>query len=210
MLQNELANEVSSSGYLTHGSCHEEIKDVFNLFNMLFIVFLVLHELVDKRIYTWKVKLWLSSQDLSDRELIIGSCYLFFLTWLFVIHLLEVILGFLSLFHGRFFHAVCIEPELLIKNSISVVRSLHVLISKGDWDNEINVIVVDNIDNQANGYYEASIFEVCELNIQGTELNSPSNLWLLRRWRFESQRIPVCRLKVFKVTNKVSIIDLFF
>jgi len=148
MLQNELTNEVSSSGYLTHGSCHEEIKDVFDLFNMLFIVFLVLHELVDKRIYTWKVKLWLSSQDLSDREFIIGSCYLFFLTWLFVIHLLEVILGFLSLFHGRFFHAVCIEPELLIKNSISVVGSLHVLISKGDWDNEINVIVVDNVDNQ--------------------------------------------------------------
>jgi len=148
MLQNELANEVSSSGYLTHGSCHEEIKDVFDLFNMLFIVFLVLHELVDERIDTWKVKLWLSSQDLSDREFIIGSCYLFFLTWLFVIHLLEVILGFLSLFHGRFFHAVCIEPELLIKNSISVVGSLHVLISKGDWDNEINVIVVDNVDNQ--------------------------------------------------------------
>ena len=148
MLQNELANEVSSSGYLTHGSCHEEIKDVFDLFNMLFIVFLVLHELVDERIDTWKVKLWLSSKDLSDREFIIGSCYLFFLTWLFVIHLLEVILGFLSLFHGRFFHAVCIEPELLIKNSISVVGSLHVLISKGDWDNEINVIVVDNVDNQ--------------------------------------------------------------
>lgn len=88
--------------------------------------------------------------------------------------------------------------------------SLHVLISKGDWDDEVNIIVVDNIDNQANGYYEASIFEVCELNIQGTELNSPSNLWLLTRWRFESQRIPIGRLKVFKVTNKVSIIDLFF
>jgi len=80
MLQNKLANEVSSSGYWTLSPCHEEIKNVINLLNVLLIILLVLHELRDERVDTWKVQLWLSSKDLCNCEFVIGSWYFFFFT----------------------------------------------------------------------------------------------------------------------------------
>jgi len=106
----------------------------------------------------------------------VGSCYLFFVTGFFIIFFLKIILGFISLSEVRFLDTVSVEPEFLIENSISVVGSLHVFIGEGDWDDEVNIIVVDNVDNQADGYDEASVFKVCKLNVHCTELNSPSNL----------------------------------
>jgi len=74
-----------------------------------------------------------------------------------------------------FLDTISIEPEFLIENSISVVRSFHIFISEGYWDDEINIIVIDYVDNQAHGYNEASVFKVSKLNVHCSELNSPSN-----------------------------------
>ena len=106
------------------------------------------------------------------------------------------------------FDAVGFEPEFLVKKRISVVSSLHVGICFRNWDNEINIEMVNDVDNQSKHNNKASVFKVSKLDIHCSKFNSPSDLGIVRRWRLESERIPVCRLKVLEVGDKVIVIDL--
>lgn len=103
----------------------------------------------------------------------------------------------------------CVEPEFLVKKRISVVSSLHVGICFSNWDNEINIKMVNDIDNQTKHNDETSVFKVSKLDIHCSKFNSPSDLGIVRRWRLESKRIPVCRLNILKVGHEVFVIDLF-
>jgi len=68
--------------------------------------------------------------------------------------------------------------------------------------------MIDNVDDEAQGDNKACVLEVCELNVHRAEFNSPSDIRILSwRW-FESERVPICGLQVFKMACQVIVIDL--
>lgn len=73
MLHNKLTNKVSTSRNCSSGSGHQEFKDMLDLFNMLFIILLVVHELLDQGEYTGEAKLRLAGENLVDVEFVVGS-----------------------------------------------------------------------------------------------------------------------------------------
>ena len=89
------------------------------------------------------------------------------------------------------------------------ISSFCIGICFSNWDNEINIKMVNDIDNQTEHNNETSVFKVSKLDIHCSKFNSPSDLGILGRWRLESERIPVCRLNVLEVGHKVVVIDLF-
>ena len=67
------------------------------------------------------------------------------------------------------------------------MSSLHVGICFANWDNEVNVKVVNDIDNQAEQNNKTCVFKVCELDIHCSKFYSPPDFRSLRRRRLESQ-----------------------
>ena len=57
-------------------------------------------------------------------------------------------------------------------------------------------------------HYETCVLEVSKLDVHGSKLHAPSDLAVLRRWRFESHGVPICRLYIFKVGGDFIIIYL--
>lgn len=52
---------------------------------------------------------------------------------------------------------------------------VHVLVDHGHWHDEIDVIVIDHVDQETQCHDEASVLEVCQLYVHGSELDAPSN-----------------------------------
>jgi len=71
--------------------------------------------------------------------------------------------------------AIGSKPEFLIEDCISLVSSVHVLVDHGHRHDEVDVKMVDDVDEQAKGDDETRVFEVCQLNVHGSELNAPSD-----------------------------------
>ena len=66
-----------------------------------------------------------------------------------------------------------------------------------DWDVEIE-LEGENCSRQENyEHHEGGVFKVCELQVQGAELNAPSNVGVCGR-RLESHGLPVGGLDVLK------------
>lgn len=89
------------------------------------------------------------------------------------------------------------------------MSSLHVFINKSDGHDEVNVEMIDDIYDEAHHDDQTGVFEVCHLDVHGSELYSPANFGSLRRWGLESEGVPVGGLDIFKVAYKVVIIKLF-
>ena len=68
--------------------------------------------------------------------------------------------------------------------------------------------MVDNIRHHAHQDEQTCVLKVSELDIHWPKLDSPSNLaFMTWRW-FEPHRVPVCRLKVFKMRSDMVIVNL--
>ena len=63
-----------------------------------------------------------------------------------------------------------------------MVRSFHIGVRIRNRQNEIDIKVVDNIGDKPKQNNEASVFKIGKLNVQGSELNPPSDFRRLRRW----------------------------
>jgi hypothetical protein len=104
--------------------------------------------------------------------------------------------------------AVEFDPELLVEDGISLVGSLHVLIGKADWDNEVDVEVVHNIDHQSQQHNQTRVLEVSKLDVHGPELHSPPDLGVVGGRRLEPERVPVGGLQVLEVHDVIVVINL--
>lgn len=67
------------------------------------------------------------------------------------------------------------EPELLFRGSVNQVSSLHVFINLRDWHQEVQVEMVHNIVDHSKEDDECCVFEVCQLDVHRSELDSPAN-----------------------------------
>ena len=86
---------------------------------------------------------------------------------------------------------VSVEPELLLKDSVSKVSSLHVLVLQGNGQNQVQVEVVNYVSQKSDCDDEAHVLEVCHLDVHGPELNPPSDLGVLGWRRLEPHGVPV-------------------
>jgi hypothetical protein len=68
---------------------------------------------------------------------------------------------------------VCLKPEFLIDDAISGMCAIHVIINLGYWHDKIDVIVIRKVHYHSQENNHGSVFEVRELNIHGSEFNSP-------------------------------------
>ena len=67
-----------------------------------------------------------------------------------------------------------------------MVSPLHILIDEGDRQDEVEVECADDVGNHTDAYSEGSIFEVCDLDVHGAELDTPADVSILRWWIFKS------------------------
>ena len=79
----------------------------------------------------------------------------------------------------KILEAVDLEPELLIQNGISEVSSFHVLVRHGDWNDEINVEMVNDVCDQTEENYKAGVFEIGKLDVHCSKFNSPPDIRIL-------------------------------
>ena len=107
-------------------------------------------------------------------------------------------------------NAVGIKPELLSDGGISEVSSFHVDVGHGDWNDKVDIKVVDHICNETHEDDEASVLEVSDLNIHSSEFNSPPYVRFLVWWWLESQGVPVGGLEVLKMHSDVVVVDMLF
>jgi len=71
---------------------------------------------------------------------------------------------------------ISLNPEFVFENGISIMSSIHVLVTFGNRDNEINIEMVDDIDNEAESHSIGGVLEIGKLDIHCSKFNSPSNL----------------------------------
>ena len=167
-------------------------------------VVLYIHELSDQSHHAWEFTL--AVEDLIDKQLFIALFLIIFFLRFQIIRIGQITLVEIL----KITDTTCVEPEFLVKKCISVVSSLHVGICFSNWDNEINIKMVNDVDNQTKHNDETSVFKVSKLDIHCSKFNSPSDFGIVRRWRLEPKRIPVCRLNVLEVRHNVVVINLFF
>lgn len=55
------------------------------------------------------------------------------------------------------------------------MREIHVFVNLANRHDEVDVKVIDNVDNEAEGNDETGVLKVCELNVHRAEFNSPSD-----------------------------------
>jgi hypothetical protein len=123
-------------------------------------VLLDFHELSDVGVQPSITNLWLTYQDLIDGQL--GVLLLIWRIVLSPVHGEQVV----GLLKRRFCKVstplvVSLYPELLVEDSIPKMSALHVLIRLRDRDDEVDVEVVDDVCNESQKNYQASIFEIC-------------------------------------------------
>ena len=56
------------------------------------------------------------------------------------------------------------------------MSALHVLVDEGDRQDEVQVEGVDNVSDHADTHRKCRIFEICQLNVHGSELHAPANI----------------------------------
>lgn len=76
---------------------------------------------------------------------------------------------------------------------------LHVLVDKGNGKNEIDIESVDDVSDHTNCNGQRCVLKVCQLDVHGSEFYTPANVGVFSRRVLESERVPVCRLKVFEM-----------
>ena len=76
---------------------------------------------------------------------------------------------------------------------------LHVLIDEFYGQYEVQVKGVDDVCDHADAHRKCCVLKVCQLDIHRAELDAPSDVRIFSGRVFESQRVPIGRLKVFKV-----------
>jgi hypothetical protein len=54
----------------------------------------------------------------------------------------------------------CVEPELFVQDGVSLVSSAHVLVSERDWDDAVQVKVVEAVDNQTHQHDQTAVLKV--------------------------------------------------
>lgn len=59
------------------------------------------------------------------------------------------------------------------------MSSIHVLISHGNWHDEVNIEVVDHIDNETHHHNQACVLKVSDLDIHSSKFYAPSNFRIL-------------------------------
>lgn len=83
----------------------------------------------------------------------------------------------------------------MVKNSISFLGPLHVLIHFADGDQEIELVRKDNSGEKNDEANVSSVLKVRYLGLARSELNPPTD-GALRRWWLEAHRLPVGRLQI--------------
>jgi hypothetical protein len=71
------------------------------------------------------------------------------------------------------------------------MTSFHVLINIADWHDKVERKFIYYIGDHPGEYCESSVLEICQLDIEGSELNTPSDLGVARRWWLEAHGIPI-------------------
>jgi len=147
-----------------------------------------------------------------NEELFILWFYMvgFVIIWFKIIVFFENTLNIDFIFKVGSLNAVGVEPEFLIQDGISLVSSLHVFINFRNWHDEVYVEVVDHVHQESQSNNEASVLEIGQLNVHGSEFHAPTDIWILGRWRLEAERVPICWLQVFEMACQVAVINLIF
>ena len=170
-------------------------------------IILTFHKRSNHSAHTDEICVWFATQNFMDKELFILWLLVVLVIWWFkIVWFLKGACGIAF----KIINTACVEPEFLGINCISIVRSIHVCIWHCDWNHEIDIKVVDDVSDETHHYNEACVFEIGNLDVHCSEFNSPSNFWILSWWWFESKRIPVGGLDIFKMHSDLVIIDLVF
>jgi hypothetical protein len=97
------------------------------------------------------------------------------------------------------------KPELLCLKGVLEMTIGHSLVHEADRNDEVKRKLVNDISCHTNQNSVCSILEVGELDIEWSELYTPSNIGIVGRGRFKSHRVPVCGLYVFKMANIIGL-----
>ena len=79
------------------------------------------------------------------------------------------------------------------------MRPLHVLIDEGDGQDIVQVEGVDYVGDHTDTNSQCCVLKICQLDVHGSKLHSPTDVRIFGRRVLEPERVPVRRLKVLKV-----------
>ena len=93
-------------------------------------------------------------------------------------------------------HAAVGEPELLLEESVPLLRALHVLVHLGHGDVQLQVVEQDGAAEKAREHGERRVLKLGEHDLHGSELDAPRFDRASNGGGFPAHALPVGRLDV--------------